>query len=238
MDITFQVKNQIIRRTDNNSIVQLSENYLCLKFSFTDDWNDLVKFILIKTSEGTTRIALVDDSVVIPAEFLDSDKLNFSVYGVVSENDTVTRITTNKVGLILFDTGYTSKYTETIERTETDLVEEIYLAIDKKSDKTYVDAALEGKSDVGHTHVKSDITDFSHNHDERYYTESEVDEIIENVRHDLNNRLLVGSDRDVMQTGDKADITAYVVKDGMPQNNKPVYFYAIGEESNQEEEEE
>ena len=35
--------------------------------------------------------------------------------------------------------------------------------------------AISGKADKGHTHTKSQITDFAHNHDDRYYTENEVD---------------------------------------------------------------
>lgn len=35
--------------------------------------------------------------------------------------------------------------------------------------------AISGKADKNHTHIKSEITDFDHNHDDRYYTESEID---------------------------------------------------------------
>ena len=35
--------------------------------------------------------------------------------------------------------------------------------------------AISGKADKNHTHIKSEITDFDHTHDDRYYTESEVD---------------------------------------------------------------
>ena len=35
--------------------------------------------------------------------------------------------------------------------------------------------AISGKADKIHTHTKSEITDFDHNHDDRYYTESEID---------------------------------------------------------------
>ena len=35
--------------------------------------------------------------------------------------------------------------------------------------------AISGKADKIHTHTKSDITDFDHTHDDRYYTESEID---------------------------------------------------------------
>ena len=35
--------------------------------------------------------------------------------------------------------------------------------------------AINGKADKSHTHTKSEITDFAHTHDDRYYTESEGD---------------------------------------------------------------
>ena len=35
--------------------------------------------------------------------------------------------------------------------------------------------AISGKADKIHTHTKSEITDFEHTHDDRYYTESEID---------------------------------------------------------------
>ena len=34
--------------------------------------------------------------------------------------------------------------------------------------------AIDGKSDKGHTHTKSEITDFAHTHDDRYFTETEI----------------------------------------------------------------
>lgn len=40
---------------------------------------------------------------------------------------------------------------------------------------------LDNKSDMGHIHVRSEITDFAHEHDERYYTETEIDQKLETV---------------------------------------------------------
>ena len=40
---------------------------------------------------------------------------------------------------------------------------------------TEVTEAISGKADKIHTHTKSEITDFDHTHDDRYYTESEID---------------------------------------------------------------
>ena len=34
--------------------------------------------------------------------------------------------------------------------------------------------AISGKADTGHTHTKSQIIDFAHTHDDRYFTETEV----------------------------------------------------------------
>ena len=43
------------------------------------------------------------------------------------------------------------------------------------SNQTDLFNALSSKANSSHTHTKSEITDFSHNHDERYYTEDEID---------------------------------------------------------------
>jgi len=47
-----------------------------------------------------------------------------------------------------------------------------------------VTTSLAGKSNVGHTHTKSEITDFAHTHDDRYYTETESDSRFVNVTGD------------------------------------------------------
>ena len=44
-----------------------------------------------------------------------------------------------------------------------------------KSDISALKTSVAGKADKSHTHTKSQITDFDHTHDDRYYTESEVD---------------------------------------------------------------
>ena len=41
-----------------------------------------------------------------------------------------------------------------------------------------VNNGLNGKANSSHTHSKSEITDFAHNHDDRYYTEDEVDDAL------------------------------------------------------------
>lgn len=45
---------------------------------------------------------------------------------------------------------------------------------DRYYTESEVDKKLAGKSNVEHTHTKSEITDFAHTHDDRYFTETEV----------------------------------------------------------------
>ena len=211
MDICFDVTNQTVERSDKSKIVNWSDDYLRLCFDFkTDDWSDCTKFILIFDGENVYRFALTDDKFIVPEELLTGVKLLFSVYGV---NNTY-RITTPKVLLRLREAGYSSDVKELdVDEFTHDVVEEVYLAID-------------GKSDVGHTHTKSDITDFSHNHDDIYYKKSEVDSLI----YGLNNKLKLNTDKNIIQTGDTIDLRAFVMEDGMPQQGKVVNFYIEEEE--------
>ena len=59
-------------------------------------------------------------------------------------------------------------------------------------------------SKVGHTHTKSEITDFAHNHDDRYYTESEVDSKLNgksNTGHTHDDRYYTESEMNTKLAG-------------------------------------
>ncbi len=93
------------------------------------------------------------------------------------------------------------------------------------------------KSDItnfSHTHTKNEITDFAHTHTEsditdlrnyalesEVYSKSEVDELL----HNLNNRIQVNSTKDVIQVGDTTDIYAHTLKNGMPCIQKKIHFF-------------
>ena len=65
--------------------------------------------------------------------------------------------------------------------------------------------AISGKADKIHTHTKSQITDFDHNHDDRYYTESEIDE-------KLSGKTDIGHNHDNVYfrtTGNEVDPTEF-----------------------------
>ena len=205
MDLCFDVSNQTVTRTDKNKTVNWSDDYLRLVFDFkSSDWSDCSKFILVFDNGEVYRFALSNDAFIVPEELLTDVKLVFSVYGVNNSY----RITTPKVMLRLLEAGYTSDVAELdVEEFTHDVVEEVYIAINSKAD-------------ADHTHTRSDITDWSHNHDDRYYTKTEVDTII----YGLNNKIQLNTDK-IIQSEDTIDLTAYVVENGMPKANKTVNFY-------------
>ena len=257
--MNFKIQNQQLTQIGETKPANHSQEYLELNIDFqTNDWNGLTKFGLFTNQNGLKyRVALTDDKVIVPNSCLSDEKFTFSIYGVKDD----VRVTTNQLTIYLKDSGYVRDVENDIPDDDPTIVEEIYTAIDTKADASETAAALEGKSNVGHKHVKSDITDFSHthfrseindfahthtksdvtdfahthtkseitdfshNHDERYYTESEVDEIVENLKNELNNRVILKGDKPIIQTGDTMDFTAYAVKDGIPVVDEKVYFF-------------
>jgi len=295
MDICFDVTNQTVSRSERNTIVNWSDDYLRLCFNFvSDDWSDCTKFILIFDGEDVYRFALTDNKFIVPEELLTGVKFLFSIYGV---NNTY-RITTPKVLLRLREAGYSSDVKELdVDEFTHDVVEEVYIAIDGKADLVHTHTEsditdLKDYSEVGHkhtksdvtdfththtesditdlgdysivghthtksevtdfahTHVKSEITDFAHNHDDRYYTESETDTLlngksdtghthddryykkseVDSLIYGLNNKLKLTVDKNIIQTGDTIDLRAFVMEDGMPKQGEIVEFYIDEEE--------
>jgi hypothetical protein len=217
MDLSFEVSNQSVKRVERRELANYSQEYLQLSFDFkTSDWSGLTKFALFKCKGKAYRVALTEDKVLVPNAVLRGDRFTFMVYGV--NNDDV-RVTTVSTLLYLEDSGFTEDVEDDLPDDDPSIVEQIYIAID-------------GKSDLGHTHTESDITDLkeyalaNHNHDTRYYTEDEVDAIISNLEERINNHINITADKNIMQTGDEATITAYATLNGMPVANKTIYFYA------------
>ena len=218
MEIGFKIKNQTLKKIGkNNKPANKSQEFLEFSFDFTTlDWDDLSKFALFGCRGKNYRVALVNDKCIVPNAVLLEDKFVFSVYGVDNEN---VRATTNQLTVYLSDSGYTTDVENDIDDTDPTIVEQIYIDIAKaeidakgyadnglalKVDKTMYDAKVEelenGKSDVGHTHTesditdlkeysvvghkhnKSDVTDFAHTH-----TESEITDLKSYVQ---NNQIV------------------------------------------------
>ena len=156
MDIDFDVKNQMVSRKDANKVVNWSDDYLRLCFNFqSSDWEDCNKFILIFTDINVYRIALVDDMFIVPEELLTSNKLIFSIYGVTANY----RITTPKILLHLLISGY-DENTSDLDANEftNDVVEAIYIELDKKVNTTDLTALLNQLENRLNNHIQVEAT--------------------------------------------------------------------------------
>lgn len=71
-----------------------------------------------------------------------------------------------------------------------------------------IENSLPNKSDTGHKHTKSDITDFAHDHDDRYYTEDEVNSKLGN-KSDTGHKHTKADVTDFAHTHTKSEITDF-----------------------------
>ena len=78
--IRFTVNQQRIKNVDSIChVYRGTDNYLCLHFSFNQDWDDCVKAI----SLGSKEIAMLldDNKCVVPQEAFDEKQLTFYLVG-------------------------------------------------------------------------------------------------------------------------------------------------------------
>ena len=131
MDLEFTINEQTCRLDDKRQqVVNLSENYLVLSFTFSEDWESTGKFVLYPMEDGTVlRQGINNDKTVVPADVLTGDKFYFTVYGI-NNNE---RITTNLVKVNLLKSGYTDDaVTPGEDELTPSVVEEIYIALEEK----------------------------------------------------------------------------------------------------------
>ncbi len=80
MTINFFVNNQSIKRTDNNSVVASSVNYLYARFTFSDEWEGVKTAVFKKDGEVYNQILDDDNKCIIPWECLSEGVLEVSVF--------------------------------------------------------------------------------------------------------------------------------------------------------------
>ena len=202
MDLEFTINEQICRIVDKRQqAVDLSENYLVLSFTFSDDWENTGKFVLYPMPDGTVlRQGINNNKSVVPADVLTGDRFYFTVYGI-NNNE---RITTNLVKVNLLKSGFTDDaVTPGEDELTPSVVEEIYLALD-------------GKANTNHTHIMEDITDLP-----VFYTKNEVDNLIHNIQNSIQFKLA----KNIIQTDETLQMTVQVKQNGFPSINETVNIY-------------
>lgn len=140
MKLLFTVNKQLIKRTDNETLVQDSSNYVTAKFTFDTDWADLTKKALFGTitEEGyVTYCEELDENneCTVPWETLQNNELFVSVYGT-NEDDKL--VTVNKEIVYLLESGYTTDVTPTHDPTP-DVFSKIFGLLDLKFDEVRIE---------------------------------------------------------------------------------------------------
>lgn len=154
MELFFEVKNQKMERMDVEDPVNSSQEYLKLSFDFkTDDWEDTTKFVFFRVHHINYSYPLTDDSILVPAVFVNGKHLDFGVYGVGGEDY---RITTNSLRIKFRESKFWSLSDAPLSVTE--LINKLF---EEKADLTYVDIELADKVDKvdGKELSSNDFTD-------------------------------------------------------------------------------
>ena len=148
MNITFDVKNQIISRTDTNRVVADSKNYLYAEFKFTSDWNGTKTAIFSNDNVETTyEQLLIDDKCLVPAEVLKAGTLCVSAFC----GDLVTA---NKAYLVVEESGL--KDGETPQPPTPDIYTQI---LEKAEYAETVASEIQGKAESGAFNGKAATVD-------------------------------------------------------------------------------
>lgn len=122
MTITFSVSSQTLTRTDTNTIVEKSKNYLHAEFTFSDDWEDTTKAVIIDNDGFRYKVYLDDDdSCDIPNRAVSHDGFMLTVVG--EDSDNYITITSSDLFISVKDNNYTSDSEVAITEITSDTLE-------------------------------------------------------------------------------------------------------------------
>lgn len=137
-NIEFEIDKQYMVRTDGVIAVSDSQKYLTASFTFTSEWNNKNIYIIYSTEGGVNyEVVYSQTSNLIPFEVLIGRCFFVSVYGT-DPIDTSYRITTNKVKIDVFKSGYTSDISSTTTPSK-DIFSDIFDELDERYDNVLKD---------------------------------------------------------------------------------------------------
>ena len=108
MELNFTITHQILKRTDENVMVNKSKNYINCIFIFkTNEWNNQEKIAIFRNEKGETFEKYIgrdnECSCIVPNAALSCDFFTVSVYAG-------NQITTNEKIVVLLRAGYRNKH--------------------------------------------------------------------------------------------------------------------------------
>jgi len=142
MDLHFEIKNQLIVRTDTTQVVNKSKNIYRLNFTITgDEWWSTVKYIIFHYNEENYQYMLEWDvdaeaySIIVPEKLLRGKSFRFSVFGIKILANEDTRITTRMMTIHSLSSGFTTNITTiTDEPTSPDILTTVLERLGNKFD--------------------------------------------------------------------------------------------------------
>lgn len=100
MQLEFKIEEQTLSLTSKQNVVADSLNYLTCKFTFSEEWNGLIKTaVFVSNTDEVFSTILADDACSVPYEVIESPSFRVSVFGG-------NRITTNIVTVNVTESGY------------------------------------------------------------------------------------------------------------------------------------
>lgn len=170
--IKLRVRHQKLELIDKQYLANKSHNYLELHFDFTtEDWNDRQKYCLIQVNNKTYQFIIDEEILLLPGNVLHNRVFKISVYGITVEE--YTRITTNQIRITSKESNYTEDvspvnpvkgdiFTLVFEELESrvkweDVDQVLDITSENPVSNSLVASALQGKSDINHTHNPEDV---------------------------------------------------------------------------------
>ncbi|MCR5208432.1 MAG: hypothetical protein K6C14_08160 [Eubacterium sp.] len=147
MDISFNVENQIITRSDSNKVVADSRNYLYACFTFTSEWTGIITAVFKKDGAAYNTVLDENGRCEVPWEVISGGRFSVSCF-------CGDRITANKVYVNVIPSGYCEG--DTPSEPEPDVYSRIIARCDTAANKAdtvytaYENGELKGeKGDKG-----------------------------------------------------------------------------------------
>lgn len=147
MDLHFEIKNQLIVRTDTTQVVNKSKNIYRLNFTITgDEWWNTVKYIIFHYNEENYQYMLEWNenaeaySIIVPEKLLRGKSFRFTVFGIKILANEDTRITTRMMTIHSLSSGFTTNITTiTDEPTSPDILTTVLERLGNKFDDLVFD---------------------------------------------------------------------------------------------------
>lgn len=130
MILNFKVNGQKLRRLDDNYVVNLSKEYLQCNFQYSDDWDNLIKYVTFSVKGRNYRFEITDGVVRVPNDVLKYKYFYIKVHGVNANGEKM--ITSDELIIILKISGYSDVISPS---NDSDVIDVYTLLKDKLNNK-------------------------------------------------------------------------------------------------------